>query len=245
MFAKLKAGVRGYDLIVATDYMIPGLKALNLIIAEVEAKARRPLVLIVDGLDRLSPEAGRAFFGESRFLDSLACRVVYTAPMDLYFSLGSGARHNFQIVEFPNVALHERGQRERKTKEGRRFFEEVLAKRWPSHTLEDGVLNLLVEMSGGIIRDFIRLVQEAALVTQEESADQITLAIAQEAIARIRRLYQAPAHAGVIRVLQEVRASTQPPDSPLIPFLLYDNLIVSFIDRQGVWYDAHPILGEL
>lgn len=31
MFSKLKAGVRGYDLIVATDYMLPKLKALRLI----------------------------------------------------------------------------------------------------------------------------------------------------------------------------------------------------------------------
>lgn len=31
MFSKLKAGVRGYDLIVATDYMVPRLKALQLI----------------------------------------------------------------------------------------------------------------------------------------------------------------------------------------------------------------------
>ncbi|MBI4056796.1 MAG: spermidine/putrescine ABC transporter substrate-binding protein [Elusimicrobia bacterium] len=81
MFAKLKTGIQGYDLIVATDYMIPRLKGLNLIDAIPQDKLKN--------LGNLDPNFTRASFDPG---------LVHTVP---YLWGTTGIGYNKKYIKNP------------------------------------------------------------------------------------------------------------------------------------------------
>ena len=104
---------------------------LNAIIDDVEAKAGRPLVIIVDGLDKVSLKlAEHLFVTSTRFLAGPGCRVIYTAPIYLYYAPRfSTVRGYFNLVGFPNVNLHTRDRQVDVSSSGYQTMRQAVHKR--------------------------------------------------------------------------------------------------------------------
>jgi hypothetical protein len=63
------------------------IESLNVIIDDIRVKADRPLVLLLDGLDKLrDSDVISLNFLEKKFLNGPRCCVLYTGPLDLYWS---------------------------------------------------------------------------------------------------------------------------------------------------------------
>lgn len=227
--------------------------ALNQMIADVEAKAGKPLVVLVDGLDRLSDSdlIELLFAGEQAFLNSPSCRVVYIAPSVVSYAEEFGVtRGRFSVFRFSNVKLHEprtRGGRDRRDEAGWETLRAICDRRLAylglarDQVVDEAALETLIRRSGGHVRDFIRLFRSATVAADIAGSARIDQPAAEEAFWELRRQYDAPLRPSLRDILARVAESNQLTDDLDCDRLLYSSIILNYTDRDN-WYDVHAVL---
>jgi hypothetical protein len=227
--------------------------ALNQLIADLEAKANKPLTILVDGLDRLQdPNLVRLLFAdEQAFLNSPSCRVVCIAPSLVAYDREFGVtRARFNIFRFPNVQLHEpRAQRGRDWRDdaGWETMQAICDKRLAflglarDQVVDEAALEILIQRSGGNVRDFIRLFRSATVNAQIVDRLWIDEPAAEEAFWELRRLYDAQLRPTLRQILDRVAKTNQLTDDPDCDRLLYSSIILNYTDHEN-WYDVHAVL---
>ena len=136
---------------------------LNEIIDDVQSKTDRFLVLLVDGLDKLrDTDVISLNFLEKKFLNGPRCSVLYTGPLDLYYSPQFGeVRTRFSILPFSHIKLHDRDNAMEQDEQGYTFMRNVVHRRLaslglrPETAIAPEALELLIQGSGGVMRDLI------------------------------------------------------------------------------------------
>jgi len=176
--------------------------ALNEIIGWVGTKSLKPVLIIVDGLDRVSAARARLLFADSSLLSEPACTLIYAAPIEFYFRVGArGAGDYFADYKIlPNLPVVKRPptgddwRKERQDNEAAiEVMRKVVRKRLKNRDLEqhavvtDEALDLMAKMSGGVMRDLIRLFSDAATFAQVLKRQRIDEEIALKAVYKHRR----------------------------------------------------------
>ena len=227
------------------------LNNINLIIGDVETKAGKPILMIVDGLDKIQrPEQAKLIFIDSAALRAPLCRIIYTVPMLIYTSLAFGqAEEDCKSYVLPNVKLYEKSSGKRRYEPGYKTMHEVITKRLASLGLkaedvfEPDVLDLLILKSGGIMRWLISLVNDSCTEAELRDLDKIDQDAAQQAIATRTVQLAGRLNAEMKAELQKVYAGKIPSGSPLSSELLHGLLIVAYRNGEA-WYDVHPLLWD-
>ena len=225
--------------------------SLNAIIGDAEEKSGGSLVLVVDGLDKLrDPDVIRLNFLEKDFLSRPTCGVIYAGPLDLYYSPEfGGVRVRFPITPFSHVRLYAKDDRNRTSEDGYEAMRELVRRRLdslgfePRQIVADDVLDKLITGSGGVMRDFVRVVQNAATYADIAGGNQIGHAEAGKALNELRRQLQAQLTPNYHEVLQKVRETNQRVDSDESDLLLRNDVVLGFFN-DDVWYDAHAALTD-
>lgn len=226
-------------------------RQMNALIDEVQAKSSRSLLLIVDGLDRLPPANVGAFFTDTKYLTDPVCRVIYAAPIMLrYDQRFEGARQQFNwIAQLPNVKLHPRGNPGKRDRKAFAMMREVVDRRLKSLQLEPRdvisvtALNLLIKGSGGLLRNLVRLFQNAAMDAQVAGQAAVDMRIARRVLSAERREMQAMLTTAGQAEMEAVVTSQRLSGSDLCDELVYANFILSYIN-DDIWYDCHPLLRD-
>jgi hypothetical protein len=229
---------------------------LNEIIDDVQSKTDRPLILLVDGLDKLrDADLISLNFLEKKFLNSPKCRVLYTGPLDLYYSPQFGeVRTRFPIVPFPHIKLHDRNNPKRLDDAGYQVMRAVVHRRLesldlkPQEVIAPDALDSLIEGSGGVMRDLIRLIQAAALEADIAGKDRIEKLEAAKALNELRRQLMAQLTPEYHAVLQDVRSTHQRVDKDdqgeKCDLLLRNDIVLSYIN-DDIWFDSHAALTDV
>lgn len=223
---------------------------LNELIADVQARSGRSLVLVVDGLDKIrDPDLIELNFAEKKFLADPACRVVYSGPIDLYYSPRfAGVRSRFPIRPFPNVKLRTSDAPPRLVESGYAMLREVVDRRLASlglsraEAIDTPALDALIAASAGVVRDLVAMVREAT--TEADIAGKVAIdveAAARTILAR-RRLYAVQLSPKYRAVLDRVKANHARTDNPECDELLRAGLILNYINDLEEWFDVHAIL---
>lgn len=212
--------------------------------------ARREMLLLVDGLDRLPPNAARDVFRDGRQLAGLPCRAVVVAPFEVYYALGYPARHDFPLVPFPNVFVSEEKHLGTDPEIGLKFFRDVFQRRLPeglemAAVSEPSLIDRLARSSGGVVRDFIKVVRLACFFANQGRLHQLAVNAVQAAEERLQEEYRAKLDSKTVEILREVHRTKRLTDSPLVPELIFETLILSYSHRGNVWWDTHPAVGTL
>jgi len=237
---------------------------LNSVIEDVENKAKKKVIFLVDGLDKLRDiELIRLNFIDKKFLNGPKCHVIYTGPLDLYHEMYLGnIRLFFPVHSISNIKLFnkEDNQRTNPIKESWQFMKDVVEKRlqWIGYTTTETVitqdaLDLLIKGSGGVMRDFIRLIQDAAVYAEIEEKERIEVSHAKKVLNELRRQLSALLTTKYKETLDKVRQIknrvdeadeivTQGKDT-LCDILLRSDIVLSYINAD-IWYDAHSALND-
>lgn len=229
-------------------------EAVNELIEEVERKARKAnkwLILLVDGLDKCEDlELIKLNFLENPYLATVPCRAVYVGPMPLYYDVAfAPVRNRFHVIELPNIMIHDRNRKP--LEDGYKTMRLIVHNRLkslgyePEEVIHSQALDLLIGKSGGVVRDLIFLINEAALIADIAGEKRIDKdkAIAKRAVADFRRKYEAALTPSYRKVLEEVASTKQRTDDPLCDVLIMSNFVLSYIDEEGdIWFDVHSVL---
>ncbi len=227
------------------------LTQINLIVADIESESGKRLMVIVDDLDKIQrQEQAEAIFLQSRALHGPICRIIYTVPMLVYTDLPFGeVEQDANSYFLPNVRLYSRLDRTKRHEKGYAEMREVAEKRLQTLQLTEtelfaeGVLNQLIFKSGGLMRWFIRLVNEACRSAERRGTEKVTMDAAQEAIADLlaestRRLSR---EAKV--ELKKVHEEHSPSNSKESNDLIHAFLILAY-QNGSTWFDAHPLIWD-
>lgn len=224
-------------------------RCLNRLVAKAEELADRPLFVVVDGLDRVDFEQGRQIFAESQVLDQPACHLVYVIPAHLYYSpyLNQAKQIFTKVYPLPNVKLHARDGS--LWTPGYDIMRQVVDQRLASIGLKrdevfaPDALDLLIEMSGGLMREFIRLAQNAELNAVQKKAARIERVHAQDAADALRRDYMAGVTPGLLDELFHVQEKGMPSGSEAGNLALQNHYILTQANRD-IWYEVHPVIAS-
>ncbi len=223
---------------------------VNLIIGDVTDLAKKPLLVVVDGLDKLPRlEQARFIFLESRALMGPICRIIYTVPM-LIFNDPQFAQVEEECRGYfcSNIKLYDKYSEEPYAK-GYDYLREVVVRRLNSlglqsdQVFETDALDLLIRKSGGIMRWFIEMVQDASKMAERMELDLITGAAAERTVENRAATLSGRLTREMVHELAQVRRDKRPSSSPESLKLLHGLLIVTYRNRS-TWFDAHPLIWD-
>lgn len=217
----------------------------------VEATQRaigRKVLVIVDGLDRVDFDQAKQIFAESGVLDEPTCHLIYVIPAHLYYSpyLNQAKQIFSTVYPLPNVKLHAKdGERHQP---GFDLLREVVRRRLADsrvHKTVDEVfaadaLELLMENSGGMLREFIRLVQNALREAMIGNT-RVEAPHAKAAVDALRRDYVAGITPPLLDELFHVLERNMPSGAPVSGVALQNQYVLAQTNND-IWYEVHPVI---
>ena len=222
-----------------------------------ERNGKSPDLLIVqDNLDRLGAEpAERVFIENGDLLGKLNAHAIYTAPVAMVLSAAANPGQVFEHrYTLPMVKVQQKGGQA--FKKGIDALVTLIAARADLDKVfvDRKVPQYLARMSGGSVRDLMRLLFEAQSLARADDKDKIDQASARDAVQRVRVdlertlwPYQSLARVHEAKSLPEPEAADQHQLEQARAFyadLLIKGVVLEY-DGGECWYDAHPIMREI
>ncbi|MFM7425445.1 MAG: P-loop NTPase fold protein [Elainella sp.] len=235
---------------------------LNILVAQIQGKTGREVVVIIDDLDKLDlGDAEKIFRNHIKALFQPAFRIIYTIPIAslrdavLWSTLVSES--NDQMVTMPVSKLFAKG--ERRLPDARPIDEimqplcEILGKRIGSELLPPEIATQITLYSGGVLRELVRLVNLCCRICLRQlrrSPDgiqgTIDEAVLELAVKEMRLDFETTLGRTDYEILRTTYERFTPDDPKAQDFLdLLHGLHVLEYRNSEVWYDLHPIVIDL
>lgn len=219
---------------------------LNVLIGEVRRSARAKgfidLVVIVDGLEKMQYREEKdggsnfkeLFIHHKEQLKAPHCHIFYTVPITLAFDENVRDAFPDEPVILPMVNQN--------SEVGRTALFEIVQRRVAIAEVFDHPTSVerLALMSGGSVRDLLRLVRLAC----EGMTDKITAASVESAIKRMIKEFDRALHKDDLEPLKLIAASRELAGTKAEQRLLYLRMVHEYENGER-WADLHPILREV
>lgn len=256
LLVELKAGVRqSADTRQAIKNEIglrmPNLiRYLNWVIEETETALQKPLLLIVEELDKIDlASATNIFLNQAATLLAPNATIIYTFPVALRYSPDFRnilANFRDRMETLPNIPTHQAsGKSDAK---GLAILRTLVLNRMESRLIKQNALRLLIAASGGIPTALTFLVQNAALyaLTRDAQADVILREDAGNAIVKLREQLTPALTEHNWAVLRERHRDHRLTSDEDNQSLLNKGALIEYPGSSGQpWCDAHQALWDL
>lgn len=229
-----------------------------------ENHGKTGLVVIVDNLDRIynspkswgRPQQEYLFVDQGEYLTKFNCHLVYTMPLALKFSNDYGILSQ-RFFEEPKVLpmvpvklkdgnKHEKGVSFLRQMVLARAFPEITEQKRLNKVTEifDGLesLDRLCHMSGGHVRDLLRLLNEwimdeMKLPLSRKSLENLISARRAEMIMRIS--------VDEWELIRQVSLQKKVSDDLGYQNLIRSQFVFEYRDQDNFWFDINPILADV
>ncbi|MEA3488283.1 MAG: AAA family ATPase, partial [Euryarchaeota archaeon] len=214
---------------------------INMIIADIEGKEKKNVLVIIDDLDKPSLEqAKEIFYNNYTAITQPACYIVYTVPISIFFAPEFTAIRESRFF-LPNIKLHTKNDRSSIYEPGYELMRTFVSKRMKKELIEPEALDLAIKMSGGVFREGARIMQIAADSAIEKERDRILKEDVGRAEREIRSDFKRILKSDDYKTLNEISNSNDIRGIEKIGHLLH-NLSVLEYENEENWYDIHPTL---
>lgn len=221
-------------------------QAMNQIADAISEKleGRQPIV-IFEELDKLQPnEAWGVFYDHARTLSAFRFPVIYTFPIALFYDAKFHAlESHFKAWNFPmiKVAKLEGGRNEA----GFAAIRALLRLRADVDALlADGVLDLMIEKTGGSLRDLFAVITEAALLAKWGDHAKIEAEDARYALvtlqSKLTRWIEKKHYAFLADIAQGNREQIE--DKEMLLEMLQGGIVLEYNGTR--WYSVHPLVED-
>jgi hypothetical protein len=224
---------------------------INQIIRAVETHpqtAGREVLMILEDLDKPTLDVALDLFDlKGAILTGPQCKIIFTVPTALLYS-GRYAvvRENFnpQFV-LPNFKIKERSGD--KNNQAWSRMREIAERRIDSRLVETQALDRAVEMSGGVVRELVRIMQGAASIAWTKGVNVIKAEHVEHAVGKLRAEYSfSLTREEDIEILRKVKQTGRLIHHDEAPLLrLLHSLLILYYPNDPGWYGVNPIVHEL
>ena len=199
-----------------------------------------PLLFIIDGTDKLSKDDADTFFNaDVNQLGQIQTNLVVCAPISVLLET-SGVAQRFTRVQLPMVKIFEADESPRAAEEDALIS--LVLKRMPLRCFDHvDTVRALVRLSGGHVRDLLRLVRAAfARISGEQITREVALAAARDVATDYQRLVRQSDWADLVRIDRSLGDERDRTDDRLR--LLYDLVLLEY---NSYWWRSHPLVRSL
>jgi hypothetical protein len=221
------------------------MEKLNILISTARETVRQKgfadLVLIVDGMEKMPylvnkegiSNHSELFVRYAEQLRAPQCHIIYTVPISLAYTQNLGA--DFDAVHvLPMV---------RNDAQGISKLIEIVKRRVDTDLVfsEPELLVRLAEISGGVVRDLMRLVRMAT----DTDADKIATADVDQAVSTVRKEYDRFIHNEDIASLRQIQKDKHIRSIAGDAARLLQLRLVLEYQNGNLWFDLHPIVRQI
>jgi len=224
------------------------LEIINLIATGIQVKEKKPVLVIIDDLDKPDPEQAEAIFYKNfATITQPVCAVIYTVPAAILFSdifMINPIREGCFIL--PNVKLHERGRRDALDGEGYRTMRDFVLKRMDESLIEPKALDAVIALSGGVFRELAYAMRVATSNAMQRGAERVGMQDVGWARSQLRNPLLRLLSDEDLQLLRKVYAENPNhlPDPQENSRLLHILAVLQYADGPD-WFDVHPALEEI
>jgi hypothetical protein len=263
LFAEVKArfklsGKTQKDMRLKVEPRISDLKNYcNLLINEIEislSKEGKNLLIIVEDADKLElVKAKDIFYNHSGILSEINSRMVFSTHLFLLNSPDfKNLESKYERVTFPMVKVENPDGTP--CEEGREILKDILKKRMDIPLIDEDALELVIEKSGGNIRDLFEIIENGAMAGKNLKESTIKTDKIQYGINKVKADYN--------RALVDVKefdVKSQDLYDKLVEihkenqrYLSMDPSVLVLLNAQAIleyngeqWFAIHPIVIDL
>jgi hypothetical protein len=224
------------------------LAGITILAKSVEESAKKPVVCVVEDLDKADIKTARTIFydyGKSIAAPDIA--IIYTFPAALQHSddFTQITAYFSDSVTLPNFRVRDQ---QGKFAEGMDDLKQLLHARIVTELFSEDATERLIEVSGGIPRILLGLAKDAALEADIDDANEVTLEHVRAALKRERRNFQRMLNREQLGRLKEVKLAKKIDQTAEYQVLLHNLSVLEYTDgveEADVWYDINPLVDEL
>ena len=214
---------------------------INSIIADIEGREGKSVLVIIDDLDKPSLEhATEIFYNNHTAITQPICHIVYTVPISMFFAPEFTAIRETRFL-LPNIKLHAKNNRTSRHKPGYALLTTFIYKRMKKDLIEPDAVDLAITIGAGVFRETARIMQIAADSAIERGRDSITREDVERAGQEIRSDFKRILRTDDYDILEEVYKNNDIRGIERIGHLLH-NLSVLEYENDENWCDIHPTL---
>jgi len=219
---------------------------INEVIEEVTRITGKSVLLIIDDLDKIQPldNALRVFREHAKSLASFGCFVIYTAPISLLYDPAYKYISQFLEVRYmPMFKVRSKnGEREPPTGSDVEILREVIYRRVHPSLFEEGVVNDAIDMTGGVLRELIRIIRGCCVYCREYEIGKITHTVLEKQKSRLKSEYYRMLGHEDYEKLRRVHRTKSRAD---VDMRHLESLCVLYYPNDKGWFDVHPVVKEL
>ncbi len=214
---------------------------INSIIADIEGREGKSVLVIIDDLDKPNLEqATEIFYNNQTAITQPVCHIVYTVPISMFFAPEFTAIRETRFL-LPNIKLHAKNDRTSRHEPGYDLLKTFIFKRMKEDLIEPDAVDLAIKMGAGVFRESARIMQIAADSAIERGRDRITREDVERAGQEIRSDFKRILQTDDYDILEEVYKNNDIRGIERIGHLLH-NLSVLEYENDENWCDIHPTL---
>ena len=233
---------------------------IDRIAAAIQTATKKEVLVIIDDLDKLDLSVVESIYRDNiNALFSPNIRIVFTIPISVVREprLLATLQSFCQIILLSVTKFYPQDQAHQADgeaiAENVEILQEILDKRIPKDLIDPNVRRQLVLLSGGVLRELIRLGQECCrecMLELELDSDQPDLVINDDilaaAVKTLRNQFARSLGSQLYDLLVKIYADFTPPDARSSDFLeLLHGLYVLEYENDDLWYDLHPLVTDL
>jgi hypothetical protein len=222
------------------------MEKINLTIKEIERKKGKRVLIIVEDIDKTDlVRARHLFFEHASSLSKINSKVIYTFPIALRYS------NDFQQITrdlkhfvLPNVKIRDRqGNR---NDEGYMLLKEVILKRMEENLMTEEALDEIIESSGGLMVDMMRIMQGASIYALSEKKNVIDISHVRRMVNEIRNDYISILQNKHYEILNKIKEDKDKRivNEETVQEVLH-NLSLLEYRNDDIWANVHPIVKPL
>jgi hypothetical protein len=221
---------------------------INLITAGIQAQEKKPVLVLVDDLDKLNLDNARRLFYENlTTLMQPVCAIVYTLPVALIYEDVFMVAPLFQdAFLLPNICLHSRENPLDRDLGGHGFLATLIANRMDEALIDDVARDALIAISGGVPSDLVYAVQTAISNALHRDDRRVTVEDVSWARDQLRNPLLRLLSDEDVSVLRIIRRQNPDrlPDPKKHARLVHIRAVLQYANGLD-WFDTHPSLDEL
>lgn len=220
------------------------IELINLMSAEVLAQSKRPVLVVIEDMDKPPLNVSRKLFeGALTTLMQPRCAIVYTVPVGIYFD-SAFAQIRETSYFLPNIKLHEKQRRDQPHKDGIRAMRAFVRARMADTLIAGDALDGAVTNSGGVFREIAHITQRAIDNALARNAGRIESEDVAWATAQIRSGFRRLLSQEDYRLLRDVRAHNEIHSPERLAPLFHLLAVLEYTNGEN-WCDVHPALDPL
>ena len=210
-------------------------EGIDVLAQDIKQKTGKPLLCIIEDLDKIDiSKAEEIFYKHTKSISDPKLAIIYTFPVALHHSNEfTNIAHSFNVRTLPNFKTTNRER-----------IANVLLQRLEARLVSEDALNLLVDLSGGIPRNMLRLAQSACTKARVAATTQIIAEHVQGASIKERNEFNRMLTLAQRELLKKVRDTKAVDQTEEYRDLLH-NLSILEYENGSSWYDVNPVVRGL